>query len=104
MCCFGLLIHHRWEHEEKRDSKAESDSPLSIFQSRDDERTGSVEEARQGCRGDREGEKKQREREMRRRREMNERGGRQREGWRCRGMRGDGNSSVADRTPALLSG
>ena len=29
---FALLIHHRWEHEAKRDCEEESESPLLIFQ------------------------------------------------------------------------
>ena len=82
MCAgwFALLIHHRWEHEAKRDCEEESESPLLIFQ-REDERTGSVEEARQAGRSDRE-EEKQAERCRGEGRWMRER--REREGWRNR--------------------
>lgn len=58
---FGLLIHHRWEPEERRDTggkREQSESPLSIFQ-RGDERTGSVEEAKaRESRSDREEDEK----------------------------------------------
>ncbi len=84
----------RW----KRDSEEESESPLSIFQ-RGDERTGSVEEARQGGRSDHEEEE---QRGTQRKREANERGGRLREGWRSRGRRGEEKETARWLTGLLL--